>query len=293
MEGNLLIPGIGPVARRPVPSLPKPTAQPAPPRRRFAPISIAAAAFFVAAAPLDAMTLDVAETMIVSLANSPRLIAIDGVVDATARPSLFLDLEFQNQCYATVGADFALIEAADDLGAVLIIGQAVPDDGCPDIFQPTRASLRALLPTGLAGSMITVVTRPSIEGGVRTLRLEPGPVMEADRVQEVNPAADEILPILVRAETRAARTVGYDLVGRLLLSPDCRDGDLSVRVFEIPDADGNPTTDAVMVTAPRHCAGGEADAVDVSIHVGTPQPLRGRGVVTLNTLPPTVLTIAP
>jgi hypothetical protein len=241
-----------------------------------------------------AMTLTISENAIASLSNAPMLISLEGAVDEAGRPSLLFELEFPNQCYADIGAGFLLVDGPMDRpNATLIVGQQVPDQGCPDIFQPVRATIRALLPAELAGREVTVVARPAPPELIGTVRLDGGIVAGSGAVREIA-AAEEIAPELVSATVQPAETGGYALSGTLRLAPDCGDSDLRVRVFEIPDRDGNPANDAVLVTAPRRCAAsGAEDGVEIAVRIETPQPLRGRRVAVLNAFPAEVLTILP
>jgi len=259
-------------------------------------VAIAALALAGAAFPTGsiAMTLTISENSIMSLANAPALISLEGAVDEAGRPSLLLDLEFPNQCYADVGASVLLVDGPMDRpNATLIVGQQVPDQGCPDIFQPVRATIRALLPAELAGRDVTVIAKPAPPETIRTVRLDGGTIAGSGAVREIA-AAEEIAPELVSASVRPEETAGYVLSGTLHLAPDCGESDVRVRVFEIPDLDGNPANDAVLVTAPRRCAAsGEDDGIDIAVRIETPQPPGGRRVAVLNAIPAEVLTIQP
>ena len=261
---------------------------------RTATIAAGAVAGVMLASGSIAMTLTLSENAIESLSNAPMLISLEGAVDDAGRPSLLLELEFPNQCYADIGAGFLLVDGPMDRpNATLIVGQQVPDQGCPDIFQPVRATIRALLPAELAGRDVTVVARPAPPELIRTVRLDGGIIAGSGAVREIA-AAEEIVPELVSASVQPAETGGYALSGTLRLAPDCSDGDLRVRVFEIPDRDGNPANDAVLLTAPGRCAAsGADDGVEIAVRVETPQPLRGRRVAVLNAFPAEVLTILP
>lgn len=241
-----------------------------------------------------AMTLTISENAIESLSNAPMLISLEGAVDEAGRPSLLLELEFPNQCYADVGAGFLLVDGSVDRpNATLIVGQQVPDQGCPDIFQPVRATIRALLPAELAGRDITVIARPAPPETIRTVRLDGGTIAGSGAVREIA-AAEEIAPELLSASVKLAETAGYVLSGTVRIAPDCGDSDLRVRVFEVPDIDGNPANDAVLVTAPRRCAApGEDDGIELTVRIETPQPPGGRRVAVLNAVPAEVLTILP
>jgi len=259
-------------------------------------VAIAALALAGAAFPTGsiAMTLTISENSIMSLANAPALISLEGAVDEAGRPSLLLDLEFPNQCYADVGASVLLVDGPMDRpNATLLVGQQVPDQGCPDIFQPVRATIRALLPAELAGRDVTVIAKPAPPETIRTVRLDGGTIAGSGAVREIA-AAEEIAPELVSASVRPEETAGYVLSGTLHLAPDCGESDVRVRVFEIPDLDGNPANDAVLVTAPRRCAAsGADDGIELAVRIETPQPLGGRRVAVLNAIPAEVLTILP
>lgn len=243
-----------------------------------------------------AMTLSISEDSIRSLANTPALVSLDGAVDDAARPSLFLELEFANDCYAAAGASVVLLDGPGQANAVVIVGQRTPDEGCPDIFQPFRASLRALLPPGLAGRLVTVVARPATEEVVRSVRLEarPNRVPDANIVLEIAASTAEIIPEANALTAEPVETGGYLLSGTLHLATNCGESDVRVQVFELPDIEGNPSSDAILVTAPQHCVASTADKrLEFSIRIETPQPLSGRRVVMLNAVPTQVLTLQP
>jgi hypothetical protein len=241
-----------------------------------------------------AMTVTISENAIASLSNAPALISLEGAVDEAGRPSLLLELEFPNRCYADAGAAITLVDGpADRPNAILIVGQQVPDQGCPEIFQPVRVPIRALLPAELAGRDVTVVARPAPPEVIRTVRLQDGAIAAPDAIREIAATA-EIAPELTSASVHPAETVGYVVVGALRLAPDCGESDLRIRVFEIPDAEGNPADDAVLVTAPRRCAAsGADDGIGIAVRIETPQLLRGRRLAVLNAVPAEVLTILP
>ncbi len=235
-----------------------------------------------------AATRIVSENEIVSLVNSPSLLSVTPSIDEAGRPRLLLELEFPNDCYAQAGADLALLQGeGGEPAPVLILLQTVPAEGCPDIFIPERSSLLALLPPALAGQDIAIVGRPGGPEGVRTVRLE-GQAGSAAGAAIREPTPETVLPRLDGASASPA-PVGYTLNGTVRLSEDCADR-LRVRVFEVPDAQGNPTSDAVLLSAPAACLASE-ETVELSVGIETPQRLQGRRVVPLNAVPPSALVL--
>lgn len=231
-----------------------------------------------------AMSLAVSESDIRSLANAPAVRAAEGRIDNAARPAILLDLEFANDCLAKTGASLRLLSGvAPGPSPALVVGQRIPPDGCPDIFQPVRATLLALLPTDLRGSSVTLIARPATAEVASKVAIEGrGEAPAADTILEVSPEVGVFLP---RVEGTAAEPIagGYRLSGRLLVSSACTGEVIKTEVLEVPDTEGNPASDIVLITAPTSClpdsvANGQA----VSIEVGTPQPTGGRRVLIVN-----------
>lgn len=254
-----------------------------------------ALAVHLAAAPAGAMTLLVTENQIVSLANSPALLALEPMMDEAGRPSLRLELEFANDCYAGVGVDTRLLAKPTGAGAVIVVSQRVPPDGCPEIFQPVRRTLGLRLPYALARQSLYVVARPGPEGGVRSVRLAGAPSrrLEADEIRDLSLFAMSV-PMIRSVSTEPSGATGYLLLGTLQAAAGCAASDLQIRVFEVPDDEGAPRGDAVLITAPAECVSpvnGELEEIEVSAHIDTPQGRSGRTVTLLNAVPPEAMPL--
>jgi hypothetical protein len=248
-------------------------------------VRVAAAAVGLAfAGNAMAMSLMVSEIDIRSLANAPAVRAAEGSIDNAARPAIFLELEFANDCLARTGASLRLLSGSEEGPApALIVGQRVPPDGCPDIFQPVRTTVLALLPLDLRGSDVTLIGRPaSAEVATRVTLEAEGKPPTAGTILEVSPEAGVFLPRVDGAMAEPG-LAGYRLSGRLLVASACVDADIKAEVLEIPDTEGDPTSDVVLIIAPTSCRPpGAVDAQAVSIDVRTPQPTGGRRVLWVN-----------
>jgi len=249
----------------------------------FAAIALRAEA---AAAGEGIMSLDIDEDRITSLANAPALIAADAAVDGAGRPALALELEFVNDCYADIGAEAGIVLPGRASGSpVLTVTQRIPPEGCPEIFQPTRRTVAVTLPDTTRARSLVIVARPATEDVVRRVPIDPAP--DAAAVPDAWPAVGEATGRLPKLEDVAVAphgATGYAVSGRLDVSASCGEADLDIRVFEIPDAEGTPTADAILVSTSDRCAGGDAPTALV-LRVDTPQPWAGRRVVLLNTDP--------
>lgn len=231
-----------------------------------------------------AMSLSVPEAAIRSLANAPAVRAAEGRIDNAARPAILLDLEFANDCLAASGASLRLLSGdASGASSALVVGQRIPPDGCPDIFQPVRTTVLALLPLKLSGGNVTLIARPATAEVASIVAFERREsALAADTILEVSPEGGIFLPRFegVAAEQAA---VGYRLAGRLLVASACDGANVKTEVLEVPDAEGNPTSDVVLITAPTSCQPDSAtDGQDVAINVETPQPTEGRRVLLVN-----------
>lgn len=239
---------------------------------------------FAVAGKAMAISLTVSDTDIRSLANAPAVRAAEGRIDGAARPAILLDLEFANDCLATAGASLRLLSGAvAGPSPALVVGQRVPSDGCPDIFQPVRTTLLALLPLDLRGGRLTLIARPAAEEVASSVTFEgQGEPPAADAILEISPEGGTFLPGVEEAAAEPL-AVGYRLSGRLLVASACTDASIGTEVLEVPDSEGSPTSDAVLITAPTSCLpDGVVDAQVVSIEVRTPQPTSGRRVLFVN-----------
>jgi hypothetical protein len=253
----------------------------------------AALAISLAAAPSVAMTLGISESQIASLANAPALLALQPMADEAGKPSLRLELEFANDCYAETGAETELLAKPDGEGAVLVLSQRVPPDGCPEIFQPTRRTLGLRLPAELAGQRLYVVARPGPEGGVRSVLLADaaGGPLAADEIRDAA-LSPSFAPTMTSVSLTPSGATGYAVTGSLQVRDACAESDVQARVFEVPDKEGTPRSDVVLIAAPARCMPAEAGAgTNVSLRIDTPQPRRGRTFVLLNATPPMAMPL--
>ena len=262
------------------------------PLRRFAACALAGAAviaFSLLGGRSIAMPLDVTENEIVSLSNAPVLVAADASVAETGEPAVRLELEFPNDCYADVGARLDLLRKQGERGgAVLLVLQRVPQEGCPDIYQPTRRTIGVVLPSDLAGQAIDVVARQAVDHfrSVRLDRAAGTTPLAADMVREPHTPSEIVLAI-ESARIAPSGANGYVVTSAVRLANDCGERDISVRVFEAPDPEGTPRSDIMLIVGPASCAATPAEtATEVAVRVDTPQPRAGRRLLIINAAAP-------
>jgi hypothetical protein len=240
-------------------------------------------ATFFLAAPAMSENVDIDESGIVSLSNAPAVLEASGGVDEAGRPSLYLRLSFANTCLRDTGADIQVAEKAP-AGAAVFILQRVPRDGCPDIFQPVESDIRLLLPSTLAGQTVRIVARPLTGNALAEIDLTgSGQTAPAGRIMEAKslgvdghlPAIDDISI----APAEGGR--GYVISGTIATSQDCAQEQLRATAYEVPDANGEPKSDVIVVSAPPECSE-DAGSAPVTIRIGTPQRPDGRQVIVLN-----------
>jgi hypothetical protein len=236
-------------------------------------------------------TLTIGSDAIVSLANAPALREASGRVDEAGRPALDLQLTFANDCLRDTGADIRYADPGGEGPAVILVRQALAPDGCPDIFRPVDASLRVLLPPSLAGRAVLLVARPVSGNTLPRIDLEAGgEASRAENVVEARPfAPGTIMPAAGSLDANASNP-GYRVTGRLSVDPECLPDRVQTALFELPDDDGEPRRDVLLITAAENCrASGEP--VDVTIAVASPQNAPGRAVFVPNSGSPDAIPI--
>lgn len=236
------------------------------------------------AAPLaaGAMTLTVPESAIRSLAGAPEIVSARSWRDGQGRPGLTLTLRFVNDCLADAGADVA--GATDGRGTLFaVIGQRIDPAGCPDIFRPVERQVAIAFDT-VPGAAQSEDLRIVARGGSGSALIAPQPGVEpTGRIAAARPLGDSgvLAPFRFGAIAPGQSGAGYTVTGRLGLAPGCRSDQVQALLFEIPDADGTPSQDALATLVPAQCAD-PAAAEEVSITVQTPQRNAGRRVYVLN-----------
>lgn len=242
-----------------------------------------------AAGPAAAQALTISENDIVSLSGAPEVVAAAARVDAAGRPALDLTMRFPNECYADTGAKVFALRAGDGPPHA-VVAQRVTDTACIEIFQPVERGVTILLPSAMAADQVRLIARSSA-GPVQTLQTvsagAPGEnaIAEAETLAGFAPAATDIT---VAAPESGP---GYTVHATLTLGPGCAADGLSARLFEVPDAEGQPSLDVLFVSAPAGCEGSEE--ATVGINVETPQAPAGRSLYVANEAEPLPRPLAP
>ncbi|QDZ03033.1 hypothetical protein FQ775_23165 [Nitratireductor mangrovi] len=242
-----------------------------------------------AADPAAAQALTIGENDIVSLSGAPEVVSAAARVDAAGRPALDLTMRFPNECYADIGAKVFAMRAGDGPPHA-VVTQRVTDTACIEIFQPVERGVTILLPSVMAADEIRLIARSSA-GPVQTLQTTiagaPGEnaIAEAETLAGFAPAATDIT---VAAPESGP---GYTVHATLTLDPGCAPDGLSARLFEVPDAEGQPSLDVLFVSAPAGCGG--SGTAEIGINVETPQAPAGRSLYVANEAEPLPRPLAP
>ncbi len=234
----------------------------------------------------QAQQITVNEDEIVSLAGAPEILEASALVDQAGRPVLAMTLRFANSCYADVGARVLAAQTAGGPPHAIVTREISPE-GCMEIFQPVERHVAALLPGRMTSAELRLIGKPATDGPVRSLAFSPGDAPPDATIIEARDLGT--LPKLEIGAVSPAAGGGYVLTASTALSAACA-GQLSATLFEVPDADGTPRYDVVLVTAPQDCGAGAMRTVE--IRAATPQPPRGRAVYVVNDAAPTPRPIA-
>ncbi|MGF1502651.1 MAG: hypothetical protein ACFBSD_12625 [Paracoccaceae bacterium] len=223
-------------------------------------------------AAADPIELRLGASEIGSLAGGP---ALYGAEDLGAG-RIALTLEYANACYADHGAQI-LAGRAPDGTAHLVVRAAPADRACIEIYEPTRRKRVVRLPDAPVGLTLTIVARPGRSRPVERLPLG-ADTRAPDAEEAARPLAGDgrILPRF--APRRIVRTgpAGYRVEGEITLAAGCSTAEIRASVTEVPDADGTPALDLILLSAPNRCAG--EIRRDVRLWVETPQPNAGRAL---------------
>jgi hypothetical protein len=215
-----------------------------------------------------AETIAVAENDIRSLANAPEVLEISRVAGADGRLALLARLRFANSCLAGAGAVALSGTPFGGLSHLAILQRRTPD-GCPDIFQPTER--QALIALGADTAEIRLIARPAGSYGAHSLGLV-RPEATAPAETPIAPteafAADATLPSYEVASVAAADG-GYLIAGVATVGEGCDPASIRPLIYEVPDAEGTPIFDAVVLTAPQSCAVG-GRRLELEIRVSRP-----------------------
>ncbi len=246
-------------------------------------IALILLSFMISSHSATVATLFIGENEIVSLATSPAIRNIAGTIDNSGRPVLLATLVFTNSCYAKAGVR-ALVGLDGASSAYVIILQRINSAGCPDIYQPTDNHVEILLPRAAVDGSVNVIGRPAPSGLVRVIDLSPkGSFVEAGlTVVEAETFEQGLtLPALEMEEILSnAPGQGY-LINFNSTFSNCEAGAFKASVFEVPDIDGTPTFDFIVVRQVGRCKENGLRS-RISIVIETPQPKFGRFVSIAN-----------
>lgn len=249
-------------------------------RKTITALSIGTACMVPVAA--GAVTLSVPETALRSLAGAPEVVSARMWRDGQGRPGLTLRLRFVNACLADAGADVA--GAYDGHGRLFaVLGQRIDPAGCPDIFRPVERQVAITFDT-VPGAAQSEDVRIVARGGRDTALIEPQLGVEpTGRIVTARPLGGSgvLAPFDFGAIAHERAGAGYTVTGRVGIASYCSPDQIQALVFEVPDAEGTPSRDALALVLPEDCADSGA-AAPISIIVETPQGNAGRRVYVLN-----------
>ncbi|MEM7299569.1 MAG: hypothetical protein AAF468_00675 [Pseudomonadota bacterium] len=227
-----------------------------------------------------AASLSVAEDEIVSLANAPAVGRIIGYRDEAGASVISMTLTYANPCAAEVSSDVRYVETANEQ-VLLFVLPKFSEQGCPDIFDPVAIQTLVLVPSLDNVESVRVVARP-IEGLPLDVTPTDAPGSPSDAVHEAKPLfSDERVVGIDYVRLTPSEGAGYSLSGDLGISPSCATKDIRTRLFEVPNADGGPNTDVLVVHAPGACRT-SGDFSPATINVQTPQSGAGRTLFFVN-----------
>lgn len=237
--------------------------------------------------------VNIDENAVKSLAGSPFVTSFRGQLDEAGRPSISLDLIFTNQCLLETGISATIYNTASGGTPFVILQQIIPSDGCPDIASPSNQKMRLLLPGSTVETGIYLVSKPWRAGRsnlfANPLRFTTNASGVHDIVVEAQEANNAKL-VRMAVESISMRSgAGYTLHTKIALGK-CTLRDIETSVFEIPDSDGTPVADIVLVVAPDHCGNSQVDT-NLDINVIVPDRGFARTVTAINEEIPTVRPI--
>ena len=255
--------------------------------------AMAAGILLFAAGETDALEVSLGENDVISLANSPFINSKILQIDTAGRPSILLDATFINQCTLETGISAIHYQNRDDEPDVIILKQRIADEGCPDIASPANQKIRILLPPDIRSKGIYLVSKP---WRADTTGPYEKPLLSSQPSSGKHDIAVEALSQLDRQivhttidNLEPAAKAGYTISGKIALGK-CKHADLNTFLFEIPDEQGNPISDILLLTLPKLCAGQSIDT-DLRIKLAIPQRGLERSITILNESKPNTRNI--
>ena len=234
---------------------------------------------------------------IISLANAPLVTEVKSSVDEAGRPALHLAATFSSECTATEGGLLVRTVTHSDNSVTAVVLRGLNRAGCPDIYTPVEKRFTILLPTGFAGRKLLLIARHHKPGGFPALTLSGPPPQSKEPVQveTASPAGGpgafypQLQSIIVSPAKSGA---GYHIDGVTNIKKDCFAYQTSITIYEVPDSEGVPSRDVVLIATDKHCQT-KALLTSLNVEIATPQKNNGRSVVILNSADHKPLSVGP
>ena len=231
------------------------------------------------------LSIAIEENNIISLSGSPAIKGSSSSLDESGRYSLMLDLEFANDCVRENGIDAKYARLDGRITHVLIMRRLRNRD-CPDIYQPVISKVRVLLPSSLdRGSGVYLVGKPlsNLSLARITFSQKVQPLLQSDMIIEaVGFAGENSLPLFELDNISViGGQRGYVISGRISVNTNCSIGQIDALLLEVPDVDGEPQSDVLIITASSNCLQ-NTEARELKIQIKTPQNPSGRAIFILN-----------
>lgn len=247
----------------------------------------------LSAGGVNAIEISINDEQVISQSGSPFVNNIEGQLDLTGRPFISADVTFISPCVMDAGLDVTHIRSGNDRPDVVILQQAVSQAGCPDIASPIDQLVQILLPANITQNGVHIISKPwrANDGNSlnKPLTFVKTTSVPHDSVIEARTIHGHLLAHVNIQTLRLITDTGYTLSGKIELGK-CKASEVIASVFEIPDADGNPIADTLIITLPEACSAPDFDT-ELTVDVVVPPRGLDRVMVVLNEVIPIIRAI--